>query len=103
MLDPAIWRRFDDIIYYELPDERIRHKLFEAYLNPMKRDTDVDIKQAVNMTDGFSPADIKMIVEEAMKTVIINAKNHIGQNELVVAIEKFIRREKVRNNLMGNK
>ena len=103
MLDPAIWRRFDDIVYYELPDENTRNKLFEIYLKPIKKDADINIAKAASMTDGFSPADIKMVTEEAMKTAIINSKNHLGQKEIIYAIEKFIRREKVRNNLMGDK
>lgn len=100
MLDPAIWRRFDEVIYYELPDENTRQQLFDSYLKPIKRDADIDTTKAAGMTAGFSPADIKMVTEEAMKTAIINSKSHLGQNELIRAIEKFIRREKVRNNLM---
>lgn len=103
MLDPAIWRRFDDVIYYELPDENIRKQLFDIYLKSIKKDADIDMAKAASMTDGFSPADIKMVTEEAMKTAIINSKNHLGQNEIDCAIQKFIRREKVRNNLMGEK
>lgn len=103
MLDSAIWRRFDDVIYYELPDENIRKQLFEIYLKPIKKDADIDMAKAAGMTDGFSPADIKMVTEEAMKTAIISSKNHLGQNEIDCAIQKFIRREKVRNNLMGDK
>jgi SpoVK/Ycf46/Vps4 family AAA+-type ATPase len=103
MLDPAIWRRFDDIVYYELPDENIRQQLFEIYLKPIKKDAGIDIAKISSMSNGFSPADIKMVAEEAMKIAIINSKNQLGQSELNFAIDKFIRREKVRNNLMGNK
>ena len=103
MLDPAIWRRFDDIIYYELPDENIRKQLFDIYLKPIKKETYIDMSKAASLTEGFSPADIKMVTEDAMKTAIISSKNHIGQTEIDYAIQKFIRREKVRNNLMGDK
>lgn len=103
MLDPAIWRRFDDIIYYELPNENNRNQLFEIFLRPIKKGSDIDISKAVNMTSGFSPSDIKMVTEEAMKIAILNSKSYISQNEIIYAIEKFIRREKVRNNLMGDK
>src|SRR3990170_1311802 len=54
MLDPAIWRRFDDVIYYELPDECVRKKLFEIYLKPIKKDTDIDLEKAASSTEGFS-------------------------------------------------
>lgn len=103
MLDSAVWRRFDDVIYYELPDDNTRQKLFELYLMSIKKESDIDISKVTKMSNNFSPSDIKMIAEEAMKIAIINSKNQLGQQELISAIEKFIRREKVRNNLMGDK
>ncbi len=103
ILDPAIWRRFDDVIYYELPDVNTRKQLFEIYLRPIKRNADIDIAKAADLTEGFSPADIKMVTEDAMKTAIINSKNNLGQKEIEIAIQKFILREKVRNNQMGDK
>jgi SpoVK/Ycf46/Vps4 family AAA+-type ATPase len=103
ILDPAIWRRFDDVVYYDLPNEKIRYQLFEIYLKPMKREKDLDLVQFSKTTDGLSPADIKMITEEAMKSAIINSKNSISMNDIEIAVNKFIRREKVRNNgVRGN-
>ena len=32
LLDKAVWRRFDDIIYFDLPDNSRRKQLFEKYL-----------------------------------------------------------------------
>jgi SpoVK/Ycf46/Vps4 family AAA+-type ATPase len=103
MLDPAIWRRFDDIIYYELPDENIRKALFELYLRPIKKDPDIDLPKAVIMTQGLSPADIKMITEEAMKLSILDSRPCLGQCDIEKAINKFSRREKIKNNQMGDK
>jgi SpoVK/Ycf46/Vps4 family AAA+-type ATPase len=103
ILDPAIWRRFDDVIYYDLPDEKIRYQLFENYLKSMKREKDIDLTKFSKVTEGLSPADIKMITEEAMKSAIINSKNSISMNEIEISVNKFIRREKVRNNEVGGK
>lgn len=103
MLDPAVWRRFDDIIYYDLPDENIREALFELYLRPIKKDPDIDLPQAAVMTQGLSPADIKMITEEAMKLSILDTRRCLGQGDIENAINKFSRREKVKNNQMGDK
>ena len=44
-----------------------------------------------------------MITEEAMKIAIINAKNSISMNDVEIAVNKFIRREKVKNNEMGDR
>ena len=103
ILDPAIWRRFDDVVYYELPDEKTRKKIFNIYLKSIKRENDIDLVKFSKMTKGLSPADIKMITEEAMKTAIINSKNSISMNDIEIAVHKFIRREKVKNNEMGDR
>lgn len=98
ILDPAIWRRFDDVVYYNLPDEKSRCQLFEIYLKSIKRDKEIDLVKFSQMTKGLSPADIKMITEEAMKFAIINSRSSISMNDIEIAVNKFIRREKVRNN-----
>ena len=103
ILDPAIWRRFDDVIYYELPDEKDRQQLFEIYLKPIKRKSDIDILKATKKTEGLSPADIKMVTEEAMKTAIIDSRNCLSMSDIESAVNKFIRREKVKKNEMGDK
>ena len=103
ILDPAIWRRFDDVIYYDLPDDKIRQQIFETYLKPIKSENNIDLEKISHLTDKFSPADIKMVTEEAMKTAIINSKDLISMMDIEISVNKFIRREKVRNNEMGNK
>lgn len=98
ILDPAIWRRFDDVVYYELPDNKTRKQLFDIYLKPIKRDSDIDLLKVAKKTDGLSHADIRMITEEAMKTAIINSSNSLSMKDINAAVDKFIRREKVKNN-----
>lgn len=98
MLDSAIWRRFDAVIYYELPDAAARKQLFELYLRPIKRDKNINLDDAAKNSQGLSPADIKMIAIEAMKTAIIDGRNSLSANDLETAIELFIRREKIKLN-----
>lgn len=103
MLDSAIWRRFDEIVYYELPNEELRTRLFENYLRPIKKEKNLNFFNLMRESKGLSPSDIKMIVEEAIKKVVIQSKNIISQKELDESMEKFLRREKVKNNQMGDR
>ena len=100
MLDFAIWRRFDDVVYYELPDETTRQTLFERFLRPMKRDNNIDLKTLSERSERLSPSDIKMIAEEAMKLAIINARSSLSMGDLSTALDKFIKREKVKGNIL---
>ena len=98
ILDPAIWRRFDDVIHFEVPNQKDRKQIFDIYLRSIKKDSSIDIIHASKRTRGMSPADIKMITEEAIKTAIIDARNCITMDDLNHALNKFINREKVKSN-----
>ena len=100
MLDFAIWRRFDDVVYYELPDETTRQTLFERFLRPMKRDNNIDLKTLSERSARLSPSDIKMIAEEAMKLAIINERSSLSMGDISTALDKFIKREKVKDNIL---
>jgi SpoVK/Ycf46/Vps4 family AAA+-type ATPase len=96
MLDSAIWRRFDAVIEYEIPDVAIRQQLFEHYLRPIKRDKKIDLSHAAKASQGLSPADIEMIAIEAMKTAIIDARSSLNAADLDASIEQFMQREKIK-------
>jgi SpoVK/Ycf46/Vps4 family AAA+-type ATPase len=96
ILDSAIWRRFDAVIDYELPDEATRKTLFECYLKPLKREKNIDLNQTVIQSKGLSPADIKMIAIEALKSAIIDHRDTLRADDLASAIAQFSRREQVK-------
>lgn len=96
MLDSAIWRRFDAVIEYQIPDEAIRQRLFERYLRPIKRDKKINLSQAAKASQGLSPSDIELISVEAMKTAIIDNRGSLSTSDLNIAIEQFMQREKIK-------
>ncbi|MCI5145660.1 MAG: ATP-binding protein [Candidatus Electrothrix sp. AR3] len=96
MLDSAIWRRFDAVIDYTLPNEAMRRQLFELYLRPIKRDKQLQLDDVAKISQGLSPSDIRMIAVEAMKSSIIDARNCLSEDDLNVAIQQFLHRETVK-------
>lgn len=66
-LDPAMMRpgRLDAKIYVPLPDAEARFKLFELYLGKRPLADDVDLAKLVELTAGYSGADIKAIAERS--------------------------------------
>lgn len=103
MLDSAIWRRFDEVIYFELPDQKSRELLFNLYMKSIKRNSNIDISKMAKKTAGLSPSDIKMIIENAMKIAILGSRDKLSMADLEVSIKNFIRREKVKNNKLIDK
>ncbi|MCK5848034.1 MAG: ATP-binding protein [Caldisericia bacterium] len=96
MLDSAIWRRFDDIVYYDIPDNETRIKLFDRFLRQLKRDENISLESLAKKAKGLSPSDIKMITIEAIKISIIESRNKITERDLQIALTKFLNREKLR-------
>lgn len=66
-LDPALMRagRMDRRIYFQIPDPKDRTDIFKYYLGKVAHDPELDINYIVGLTQGYSPADIYQIVNEA--------------------------------------
>jgi cell division protease FtsH len=84
VLDKALLRpgRFDRIIKVPLPDKESREKILEVYINKKKTEKQFDISAIAELTDGFSGAELKNLINEA---AIMSARN----NETVIK-EKYI-------------
>ena len=66
-LDAAIRRRFEKRIYIPLPEEMPRRLMFELNIGntPCELKTE-DLNQLAKMTEGYSGADISIVVREAL-------------------------------------
>jgi len=92
VLDAALLRpgRFDKIIRIPLPDKSSRIQILKYYLENKKVDKPIDIDSVAELTDGFSGAQLKNLVNEA---AIISAKNNysiIQENYIFDAFEKSV-------------
>ncbi|CAH0547595.1 unnamed protein product [Brassicogethes aeneus] len=67
VLDSAIRRRFEKRIYIPLPEEPARATMFKLHLgNTHTELTDEDVKELAKRTDGYSGADISIVVRDAL-------------------------------------
>ncbi len=95
LLDPGLWRRFDDILFFDIPDEERRKQVFLKYLRVVQKGKDVDLDLLVSETKNFSPADIAQICWEASKKSILGDKQQVGLLELQWGIAQQKRRKKI--------
>lgn len=68
-IDKAMFRRFDDVIEYKLPDTEQRLALLREYLYTAK---DLDFSSAESLFDGMSHAEIKMVCSDIFKESLLN-------------------------------
>lgn len=70
-IDKAMFRRFDDVIEYKLPDREQRLALLREYLYTAK---DLDFSSAEPLFDGMSHAEIKMVCSDIFKESLLNGR-----------------------------
>lgn len=70
-IDKAMFRRFDDVIEYSLPDRDQRLALLHEYLYAAK---DLDFALAESLFEGMSHAEIKMLCSDIFKESLLNNK-----------------------------
>ena len=68
-IDKAMFRRFDDVIEYKLPDTEQRLALLREYLYTAN---DLDFSSAESLFDGMSHAEIKMVCSDIFKESLLN-------------------------------
>lgn len=76
ILDYALFRRFDDVIEYNLPGKTIRLKLLENRLAGFC-DPEFHFEKLAKKFDGLSHAEINRASEDSIKDSIINNKKDV--------------------------
>ncbi|MGN8773970.1 AAA family ATPase [Candidatus Weimeria sp. HCP3S3_B5] len=74
MLDKALFRRFDDVIHYELPNDAQIKQLFDYKLEGYQ-DGSICSKEVIEAARGLSQAELTIVAEDAMKESILYGKN----------------------------
>ena len=87
ILDPALFRRFDDVLYYELPDEAEIAKLLKTRLARAAVQR-VTWGRLASSAVGLSHADISRAADEALKDSLINRSGRVGQAEISAILEE---------------
>lgn len=80
LLDEAAWRRFDEVIPFDLPDLSTREMILRRLL--MDSDTRVEISGVARQTEGFSGADLKMLVREAILSALTDGRTELTQEDI---------------------
>jgi SpoVK/Ycf46/Vps4 family AAA+-type ATPase len=85
ILDTALFRRFDDLIRYDLPDKGRVIEILHAKLGRFKAER-VHWTTIATLARGLSFADIARACDEAIKDSLIHGRAHVTHAQLVRAI-----------------
>ena len=81
LLDRALFRRFDDVLHYGLPDEISRRLLIENVLGGFKGR--LGWKAILSGSAGLSHAEIDHACRDAIKEAILSDKKKVETRELL--------------------
>lgn len=81
LLDRALFRRFDDVIHYEIPDEGGRRNLIENVLGAFQGD--MEWKPIQEVSAGLSHAEIDHACRDAIKDAILTDHEKVHSVSLI--------------------
>ena len=87
MLDRALFRRFDDVIEYALPDATLAEEILRRKL-AMFQTIDLDWPQVLPEVKGLSHAELVRASEEAAKRAVLGGSIRITTETLLAALRE---------------
>lgn len=87
ILDNALFRRFDDLLHYELPDEAHIVSVLRSRLSPMAV-KNTSWKRLATKALGLSYAELARAADEVLKTALIDRAENISEKNISQALEE---------------
>jgi SpoVK/Ycf46/Vps4 family AAA+-type ATPase len=94
LLDSAIWRRFDEICYFDIPSNEERVSIIIRLFTSFDH-RQVDIREIAGQLQGMTGDDIERICIDAIKSSILNNRKDILQSDLAESLKKHQSRLKL--------
>jgi AAA+ superfamily predicted ATPase len=80
LLDEAAWRRFDEIVEFGLPDSEMRLQILKTVTAGI--DCRCDFGMLIAATEGFSGADLRIMVKEALLSALMERRTYITDQDI---------------------
>jgi SpoVK/Ycf46/Vps4 family AAA+-type ATPase len=96
LLDEAAWRRFDDVVEFPLPDRSMRREILEKVSSHF--DCECDFDDLAAETEGFSGADLRIMIKEAILNALVEGRQRIEQQDINRGMDIVKKRDSIRKN-----
>lgn len=88
LLDKAVWRRFDEIIDFEMPDMDQITRLISLKLSGVRRNFECSDEVVTKLFEGIAHADIERVLRRAIKEMILAGKEFLEIDHLRSALAR---------------
>jgi SpoVK/Ycf46/Vps4 family AAA+-type ATPase len=89
LLDKALFRRFDDVLEYDLPEGEVSRRILKSRLGA-STDSNIDWDAVLGKSRGLSQADVSRAATDALKHVLLHDHAHVTTRELLAALDERI-------------
>jgi len=93
MLDSAIWRRFEEVLLFDMPTRDQLALLLKIKMRGVRRDFELDDKRIISLFLEMSHADVERVLRHAIKEMVLKGQEFLQLRHL----EKAQKRELNRN------
>ncbi len=100
LLDKALWRRFDDVLYFDLPTQDQISELLRLKLRSFHH-KQVNLSNYIAKMNGWSHADIERVCREALKICVLNGTDEITERIFASAYDRQLHRFDIINKTRG--
>jgi len=94
-LDSAAWRRFDEILNFPKPDQRMRADILQVITARMDI-AEFDPQGIAELTRGMTGSDLRLVLREAVLAALVEERTTLTQDDLEAAVEEFEERDNLK-------
>jgi ATP-dependent 26S proteasome regulatory subunit len=95
MLDYAAWRRFDEIVEFPAPDEKMRAGILRIITQGVEIEN-FDAEELAAETEGLTGSDLRLVLREAVLDALTSDRRTLTQDDLLRAVENFEKRKNLK-------
>lgn len=88
LLDRAVWRRFDEVIAFEMPNLEQIKRLLGLKLSGVRRNFEPSDTPVASMFKGMAHADIERVLRRAVKDMVLSGREFLERSHLEAALAR---------------
>lgn len=89
LLDPALWRRFDDVVLFPPPTQADAECLLSRHFRQVPMAPGVKLKELARSLAGACHADIERIAVDAIKLTVLEGRDSVSASALATAVDRL--------------
>lgn len=101
LLDSALWRRFDEIIFFDKPTKENIVEILMSKFHQMGISKDIDLYDCAIHLQGVSHSDVERVANDALKKTILARDSFIERDTLYESISRQTKRGTITYNYKG--